>query len=95
MDDRETCPQCAQRFDAADNRCYYTPFRRITMFVPTIPKDTPGSVLFGLMCPYCGYKFQSRTLRYFGWISYPVFFGLLVGLLVLLLAIAPLLMSLR
>ena len=92
MDDRETCPKCMQRFDAADNRRNFTPFRRLTMFIPTTANDTPGAVLFGLMCPYCGYEFQSRTLRYFGWISYPVFFMLLLGFLILLVAAAPLLM---
>jgi hypothetical protein len=88
MESFECCPQCSRHFEASTHREPVTAVRLLFMLMPTSAREVPGVVFFGVCCPFCGASFQSRTLRYFGWLSYRVYMALLFTLLVLLFLVA-------
>ena len=79
MDTLEKCPACSQQFEARVRRQKFTPSNLVQLLLPIDPSSTPGGVLFGLACPYCGTEFRSRTLRYFGWMGYRAYLALLLS----------------
>ena len=87
MEKHDVCPECGKSFMGRTHRLKITVARLFGMLLPTSAGEVPGVVLFGVRCPGCNTIFQSRELRYFGWLGYPSYLVLLFALLVSLMGI--------
>jgi hypothetical protein len=88
MEMPELCPRCSHNFEARACRVKAHPSQLVLMLLPTSPREVPGAILFAVSCPSCRAVFQSRTLRYLGWVSYPVYIAALFAALVMLASAA-------
>lgn len=84
----ETCPSCGQAIEPRASRADYSPWRLLVSLIPATLVETPGRVLFQLQCPFCGTEFYSRSIRYFGWLSYLRYRYILFAFFIVLLCAA-------